>query len=291
MSGESAVFRLTTWKKLSVYVVLVLLCVPALMPLMWMVSTSLKTDAQVFAVGSQGAPPVTLGSLIPNPVEFGNYPKALEALPIHVYLRNSILLVLCTIVGGVLSSAMVAHGFARCRVPFKNGLFLVMLSTMALPPQVTMVPTFTLFRYLGWYGTYLPLIVPAFFGIPYFVFLLTQFMKSLPSDLFEAGRVDGMSEWQLFLKVALPLSQPALATCALFQFVWTWNDFLGPLLYLNDPNKYTLAYGLQQFVSRNGGQWTMLMAASTLFVLPVFLVFLLAQKTFVEGIATTGGKN
>ncbi len=291
MEANTGPFRIRAGKKILIYAILILLSIPALLPMLWMISTSFKSDAQVFAVGGESAPPVTLGSLIPNPIDVSNYPKALEAVPFHVYLRNTIFLVLITILGAIASSAIVAHGFARCNIPTKNVLFLFMLSTMALPTQVTMVPTFSLFSYLGWYGTYLPLIVPAFFGIPYFIFLLTQFMKSLPNDLYEAGRVDGMSEWKLFLMVTLPLSKPALATCALFQFVWTWNDFLGPLLYLSNPNQYTVAYGLQQFLSRNGGQWTMLMAASTIFVLPVFFVFLLAQKTFVQGIATTGGKN
>lgn len=282
---------MTAVAKVATYVVLILLCIPALAPLFWMVSTSFKTDSQLFATGGEGAPPLTLSSLLPNPATLENYPKALAAVPFQVYLRNTIILVFFTVFGAVLSSAIVAHGFARCQIPWRNGLFLFMVSTMALPAQVTMVPNFVLFKNLGWYGTYLPLIVPAFFGIPYFIFLLTQFMKSLPLDLYEAGRVDGMSEWRLFTWVTVPLAKPALATCALFQFVWTWNDFLGPLLYLNDARQYTVAYGLQQFLSKNGGQWTMLMAASTLFVLPVFLVFMVAQRTFIQGIATTGGKN
>jgi len=291
MSSVPLPFRLTFGRKALVYVVLVLLCVPALMPLMWMVSTSLKTDAQVFATGGAGSNAVTLGSLIPNPVDFSNYPKALQAVPFPVYLRNTVFLVLVSILAGVFSSAVVAHGFARCNISGKGLLFGVMLATMALPGQVTMVPNFMLFRAFGWYGTYLPLVVPICFGVPYYIFLMTQFMKSLPGELYEAGRIDGVSEWKLFMTVTLPLSKPALATCALFQFVATWNDFLGPLLYLNNPANYTVAYGLQQFLSRNGGQWTMLMAASAVFVVPVFLVFLMAQKTFVEGIATTGGKN
>lgn len=291
MSSVPLPFRLNLGRKALVYLVLVLLCVPALMPLMWMVSTSLKTDAQVFATGGAGSNAVTLGSLIPNPVDFSNYPKALQAVPFPVYLRNTVFLVLVSILAGVFSSAVVAHGFARCHISGKGLLFGVMLATMALPGQVTMVPNFMLFRAFGWYGTYLPLVVPICFGVPYYIFLMTQFMKSLPGELYEAGRIDGVSEWKLFTTVTLPLSKPALATCALFQFVGTWNDFLGPLLYLNNPANYTVAYGLQQFLSRNGGQWTMLMAASAVFVVPVFLVFLMAQKTFVEGIATTGGKN
>lgn len=166
-----------------------------------------------------------------------------------------------------------------------------MISTMAIPPQVTMIPVFTMFRALGWYGTYLPLVAPSFFGAPFFIFLLTQFYKSLPDEMAEAARMDGASEWRIFSRLVLPLSKPALATCALFQFVDTWNDFFGPLLYLNDPNKYTLAYGLQQFLAKNGGQWTMLMAGATLFTLPMIALFFFAQRTFIQGIATSGSKN
>jgi len=283
--------KLTVTQKVLTYAVLILLAIPALMPVFWMISTSLKTDAQVFAQGGNGAPPVTLASLIPHPATLQNYPAALKAVPFLLYARNTMFLVVANIFAAVLSSSIVAHGFARCKVPLGTGLFVFMLSTMALPGQVTMVPNFALFSHLGWYGTYLPLTIPAFFGSPYYIFLLTQFMKTLPMDIYESGRIDGMSEWQLFLKVTVPLSKPALATCALFQFVGTWNDFFGPLLYINDPSKYTVAYGLQQFVSRNGGQYLLLMAASTLFVVPVLLVFILAQRTFIEGIATTGGKN
>jgi multiple sugar transport system permease protein len=166
-----------------------------------------------------------------------------------------------------------------------------MISTIALPPQVTMVPIFALFRWLHWYGTYLPLIVPSFCGVPFYIFLLTQFFRKLPSELTEAARIDGANEWRIFWQVILPLTKPALATCALFQFLGTWNDFLGPLLYINDPNRYTLAYGLQQLLSTHGGEWASLMADSTIFILPIVVLFFFTQKTFISGIATTGSKN
>ncbi|MCU0315357.1 MAG: carbohydrate ABC transporter permease [Fimbriimonadaceae bacterium] len=165
-----------------------------------------------------------------------------------------------------------------------------MLGTMALPGQVTMIPVFTLFKNLGWYGTYLPLIVPAFFASPFLVFLLTQFFRTLPTEMLEAGRVDGATEWRIFIQLVIPLSKPALATCTLFVFLGTWNEFFGPLLYINDPTKYTLAYGLQQFLSNYGGAWSYLMAAATLFTLPILVLFFFAQKTFIQGISTTGGK-
>src|SRR5262249_48197557 len=195
------------------------------------------------------------------------------------------------VLGAVLSSAIVAYGFARTEFRGKNALFLLMISTMALPVQVTMIPVFALFRWLGWYGTYLPLIVPAFFGVPFFIFLLAQFFRPLPNEFSEAARVDGAGEWTIFWRVLLPLSKPALATCALFQFLGTWNDFFGPLLYINDSRRYTLAYGLQQFLAVHGGQWAQLMAGATLFPILIIVLFFCAQRSFIQGIATTGGKN
>jgi multiple sugar transport system permease protein len=274
-----------------VFLVLVVLSVPALLPMAWMVSTSLKTDKQVFATEGKGAPVVGLRSLVPNPPTFTNYPEALKAVPLRVYIRNTAMLCGLTVIGAVLSSAVVAYGFARLKFVGRDALFLLMIATMAVPGQVTMVPVFAMYRWLGWYGTYLPLVVPSFFGVPFYIFLLTQFYRTLPDEMAEAARLDGASEGSIFRRVVLPLSKPALATCALFQFIGTWNDFLGPLLYLNDPQKYTVAYGLQQFMSKTGGQWTLLMAASTLFALPVIVLFFFAQKTFIQGIATTGGRN
>ena len=183
-----------------------------------------------------------------------------------------------------------AYGFARIQFKGSGFWFGLMLATMALPGQVTMIPIFTLFRNLGWYGTYLPLIVPAFCGAPFFIFLLTQFFRTLPMEFAESAKVDGANEWTIFCRLILPLSKPALATCALFSFLGTWNDFLGPLLYLSNPSKYTLAYGLQQFLSNYYVNWMQLMAASTLFTIPIVVLFFFAQKTFIQGIATTGGK-
>jgi multiple sugar transport system permease protein len=245
----------------------------------------------VFAKHGQGAQTASFLRLIPHVVRWENYPDALHAVPYLAYLRNTVYLCLVTVIGAVFSSAVVAYGFARHKFIASGFLFLLMISTMAIPPQVTMIPIFALFKALGWYDTFLPLTVPAFTGAPFFIFLLTQFFRTLPEELAEAARVDGMNEWSIFCRIVLPLSKPALATCALFQFIGAWNDFLGPLLYLNDPNKYTLAYGLQQFMSKNGGSWTLLMAGATIFTVPMILLFFVAQKTFIQGIATTGGRN
>ena len=277
--------RLPISSKVAVYAALLMLSLPAMLPLLWMVSTSFKGNEQIFAGGD-----FNFRSLIPAPLVTSNYPEALQNMPFVLYLRNTLLLCICTVVGAVASSAVVAYGFAKIEFAGKGLLFGLMIATMALPGQVTMIPVFSLFRSLGWYGTYLPLIVPAFTASAYYVFLLTQFFKTIPTEMSEAARVDGATEWSIFRRLVLPLSKPALATCALFQFIGTWNDFLGPLLYVNDPAKYPLAYGLQQFVSHYGGFYAQLMAAATIFTLPIILLFFFAQKTFIQGISTTGGK-
>lgn len=281
----SAPLKLPLATKVGIYAALVLLSLPALLPMFWMVSTSLKTDAQIF-----GKSDFNLQSLIPSPVNTQNYPAALKNMPFILYLRNTLVLCLFRVIGAVSSSALVAYGFAKLRFAGRDVLFGLMISTMALPGQVTMIPVFSLFRSLGWYGTYLPLIVPAFTSPAYYVFLLTQFFKTLPNEMSEAAKVDGAGEWSIFWQLVIPLSKPALVTCGLFTFIGTWNDFLGPLLYVNDPAQYPLAYGLQQFVSHYGGYFAQLMAAATIFTLPIILLFFFAQKTFIQGISTTGGK-
>jgi multiple sugar transport system permease protein len=285
--GRRPLFGLSPGQHAAAHATLIALCIPALMPLLWMVSTSLKTDKQIY--DSSGS--TSISSLLPHPIAWANYIGAVHAIPFAMYLKNTVFLCLFTVVGSVLSSSIVAYGFGKLEFKGKNALFLLMISTMALPAQVTMVPVFNMYRTLGWYGTYLPLIVPSFFGTPFFIFLLTQFYRKLPTELAEAARIDGASEWRIFWQIMLPLAIPALVSCALFQFIWTWNDFFGPLLYINDPSKYTLAYGLQQFLSVHGSEWSRLMAGATMFVLPVIVLFFLAQRTFIQGIATTGGKN
>lgn len=274
--------------------VLVLLSIPCLLPLIWMISTSLKTDAQIFPSTESASAVSGLRNMLPNPVRFENYPEAMGMVPFGTYLLNTLFLCLTTVVGAVFSSALVAYGFARTNFKGKKILFILMLSTLMLPYHVTMIPNFILFQKLKWLGTYLPLTVPAFLGIPFYIFLMTQFFRTIPQELTEAARIDGCGEFRIFLTMVLPLSIPVLATCALFQFIGTWNDFLGPLVYINDPSKYTLAYGLQQFLGASGGtmsgKWAQLMAGSTVFTLPIIVLFFLTQKTFIQGIATTGGK-
>lgn len=289
MKSSASPLRLSRTQRIAAHALLLALCLPFILPLVWMTSTSLKTDDQIYAREGRDTA-ISLTSLIPSPVKWSNYAEAVQTVPVGAYLRNTIFLCAANVAGAVLASAIVAYGFARLRFRGREVLFMLMISTMALPGQVTMIPVFALFRALGWYGTFLPLIVPACFGNPFYIFLMRQFFRTIPEELAEAARIDGASEWRIFWQVMLPLAKPAMATCALFQFLYTWNDFFGPLLYINDPTKYTLAYGLQQFMSSYGGEWAQLMAGACIFTVPVIVLFFLAQRTFIQGIATTGGK-
>jgi multiple sugar transport system permease protein len=281
----------TTWfQRLTTHLVLLLLAVPMCLPLVWMIGTSLKADAQVFPKTVPENFSQFLAQWWPNPFRWANYPESLQYVPFAVYLRNTLLLCVLNVIGAVASSAVAAYAFAKLHWRGRNVLFGIVIATMILPGEVRLIPTFALYRGLHLYGTFWPLILPAFFGNAFFIFLLRQFFRTIPDDLCDAARIDGCSEWGIFVRMILPLSKPALATCALFQFLGTWNDFTGPLLYLNDQNKYTLAYGLQQFLGSYGSEWAKLMAAATVFTVPIIILFFLAQRTFIQGIATTGSK-
>ncbi len=229
-------------------------------------------------------------SLWPDEWRWSNYAEAVRAMPFVRYLRNSLLLALGSVIGSLLSCSLAAYGFARLRWRGRNLLFGLLIATMLLPWHVTMIPRFLLLRELQLYNTLAALVVPTFLGDAFYIFLLRQFFLTIPEELSEAARLDGLSEWGIFWRIILPLSRPALATMALFQFVAAWNDFGGPLLYLSDPRKFPLAYGLEQFLSAYSDQTHLLLAASVLFTLPIVLLFLLAQKTFLRGITTTGLK-
>lgn len=250
-------------------------------PFLWMVSTSLKPDSQVFTPHVQW---------LPRPALWGNYPTALASFPFWLYLRNTLFVCFMTTLGTVISAALPAYGFARLRWRGRDVLFLILICTIMLPAQVTMIPVFLTFRALGWTGTFLPLIVPPFLGSAFSIFLLRQFFLTIPQELSDAAKIDGCSELAILCRVVLPMAKPAVATIALFAFTWAWMDFLNPLVYLHDERQYTLAIGLQAFLGRHGSEWSLLMAASTVITLPMLLLFLLAQRTFIRGIALTGLK-
>ena len=264
-----------------VYVLLVSLSALFLLPLFWMITSALKPNYQVMAF-----PPVW----IPNPPKWSNFREALTYVPFGRFSINTVIIALGTIVGTVLSCTVVAYGFARLRAPGKNVLFIVLLATMMLPYPVTMIPLYVEFNAVGWVNTFLPLIVPAFFGVPFYIFLLRQFFMGIPTELEDAARIDGANTVEILWHVILPMSKPALAAVAILTFQATWNDFLPPLIYLHDQSKYTISLGLNFFRSTYTINWAYLMAASLVTMLPVVLLFFFAQRLFIQGITLTGIK-
>jgi ABC-type glycerol-3-phosphate transport system permease component len=256
-----------------------------LLPFFWMISTSLKELRQTIAF-----PPVW----IPNPIEWQNYADGWTALPFTLFLRNTVMITVLSTFGAVLSSSLVAFGFSRLRAPGSTTLFIILLSTLMLPSQVTLVPTFVLFRILGWVGTFAPLIVPAYFGGPFFIFLLRQFMMTVPLEMDDAARIDGCGSFGIYYRIMLPLVKAPLAAVAIFSFFAHWNDFLGPLIYLNREGLYTLAVGLNLFLGESRSvaiqPWNQLMAVALVVSLPCLLVFFFAQRVFIQGIVVTGVK-
>jgi multiple sugar transport system permease protein len=250
-------------------------------PLVWMVLSSFKPAEQIAADPHR---------VLPVEWRAANYVEAVTTMPYFRYLRNSLVLCGGSVLGTLWSCSLAAYGFARLKWPLRNQMFGALVATMLLPWHVTMIPRFLLLRELGLYNTLGALVVPTFFGDAFSIFLLRQFFLTIPDELSEAARLDGASEWGIFWRIMLPLSRPALATVALFQFVAAWNDFNGPLLYLNDPQRFPLAYGLEQFVSSYSSQTNLLMAAAVLFTLPIVILFFFTQRTFIRGIATTGLK-
>jgi multiple sugar transport system permease protein len=228
---------------------------------------------------------------VPHPLETSNYPQALSAEPFASYFFHTLYYCVTTVVGVTVSGSLVAYGFSRLKWPGRDQLFYVMVATMLLPFIVTLIPLFVLYKEIGWVGSYKPLIIPTFFGSSVFsTFLLRQFFMTIPQTLSDAARIDGANEFVIFSRIILPLAKPALATIALFQFIYAWNDFLGPLIYLDKSSLYPLSIGLSEFLGQYTTNWSWLMAASTVATLPMIVLFFLTQKTFIQGITLTGTK-
>lgn len=264
-----------------IHTVLILFSAVFLVPMLWLITSSLKTDAQILKF-----PPEWL----PSPLTFANYPGGLTFIPFWRYLLNTTLICIGAVTGTLLSCSLVAYGLARIRWRGRNVLFYVLLGTMMLPYQVTMVPVFVMFAAVGWVDTLWPLIIPHFFGNAFYIFLMRQFFLTIPVELTEAARIDGCTEWDIYRRVILPLSRPVLAAVGLFAFMAMWNDYLGPLIYLADESKYTLSLGLASFSSQYGSYPGMLMAVTTVITVPIIAIFFFAQRTFIQGITLTGIK-
>jgi len=272
--------------RLALYILVIICALAFGIPFFWTVSSSLKPISEIHLF-----PP----TLWPNDIRWTNYSDVFRLAPFARFIWNTVVITLLAMLGQVLSASAVAYGFARFRFPGRDALFFLVLSTMMLPWQVTIVPTFLLFRYLGWINTFLPLIVPSYFGGgAFFIFLLRQFFLTIPKDLDEAAKLDGATSFRIFWNIILPLSKPALATVAIFAFLDHWNEFIGPLIFLNSPEKFTLSIGLRYFMvnpfESDEPREAILMAASIIVALPPLALFFMAQKYFVRGIITTGLK-
>jgi multiple sugar transport system permease protein len=271
-------------QRVFVYLGVALVVALFMIPFLWMIVTSLKSPEDLTAHPLSWIPQTRYGQ---------NYPDALTIIPFMQYLGNTLLICIPNVVGTLLSCSLAAYSLACVRWPGRNVSFGLVLSTMMLPYPVTIIPLYLVFRHLGWItlaSGYLPLTVPAFFGAPFFIFLLRQFFASIPLELSEAAKVDGASELRIYAQIMLPLSRPALATTALLTFLYTYTDFLNPLIYINDPDRFTLSLGLLGYFSQHGASWGPLMAAAVMFTIPTAVLFLLAQRAFIQGIATSGLK-
>ena len=268
--------------KTVVYLLLLAGAFGVMIPFFWMLSTSLKRPGTEFTFPIEW---------IPVPPRFGNYWTAWSILPFNQWLLNTVRITGLSILGHIISCAIVGFGFARIRFPGRDAIFLLVLATMMLPFPSIIIPLFILFRELGWINTILPLVVPTFFATSaFYIFLLRQFFMTLPLELDDAARVDGCSTFGIFYRICVPLIKPALGIILVFSFMNHWNDFLGPLIFLSDIDKYTLALGLRYFQGQHRVEWTLLMAASLLILSPCIILFFIAQKNYIQGIVITGVK-
>jgi multiple sugar transport system permease protein len=263
------------------YATLIAVAALFVLPLYWMLGTALKTPEQTFAL-----PP----EWIPNPIAWNNFTEVFAEVPFGRFIINSFILVALNVIGELVAVSLVAYGFARLRFPGRSVLFLLMLSTLMIPYHVTLVPRFILFSKLGWVNTYLPLFIPAFTGSSFLIFLVRQYMMSIPYDLDEAAYIDGANWFDVFWRIILPLSRPALMLVIVFTFVNVWNDFLQPLIYLNDPNLFTVSLGLSFFQGTRETNWNLLMAGSLMATIPPLLLFFFAQRQLIGGISIEGLK-
>lgn len=284
MTANDGLFQKTSvnrqTKKILSYVLMTVIGIILIILLLWMVFTSLKPMEEIVRY-----PP----TFFPEKIVWENYLDTIAAFPFWRYARNTLFITVLVVIGNVLSNSFIAYGFAKLDFPGKKLMFALVLSTMMIPGFVTMIPQYVLFSKIGWVGTYLPLIVPSFFGNAFNIFLMRQFYLSINNELIEAAEIDGANHLYIWSHLMLPLTKPALITIAINSFNAAWNDFLGPLLYIQDQEKYTLQIGLQVFQNQATTQWNYLMAGATLVLIPTILLFFFAQRYFIEGMDLTGG--
>lgn len=263
------------------YVVMTAIALVFMIPLLWMISTSLKARWEIFAWPPQW---------IPETIHWENYGEAFSRYPLGRFMLNTAFLVIANIAGQLFAVPLVAYGFARLRFPGKNVLFFIMLGTMMMPGHIKLIPLFAIYNKLGWMDTYWPLIVPAFFGSPFFIFLMVQYMRTFPRDLDDAARIDGAGTWGILYRILLPLCKPPLTIVLVFTFLWSWNEFMHPLIFLNSFELYPIQVGLAFFRGRYSVEWNLFMAATLVSTLPILVLYFFSQKQLIGGIASVGLK-
>ena len=269
------------FEEIILYSILIGLAVAFIIPFVFIFFGSFKESSELFRVPFKW---------LPDSFQLGNYKEMFTSIPFFKYLKNTLIIVFFNVTGSLISSSFIAYGFAKLRWPYRDKVFMIVLVTMILPFQVTMVPLFLMFTKMGWIGTFLPLTVTAFFGNPFFIFLLRQFFISIPEELSESARIDGAGEFRIYATMIMPLAKPVLATVAIFAFIRTWNDFVGPLVFLANDDLYTLSLAAQLLRSNLDPKWHVLLALGVVMILPVLIIFFLLKKYFIEGVAMSGLK-
>jgi multiple sugar transport system permease protein len=263
------------------YVVLIIGSVSFLLPFIWMLTTSLKNDSQIYTFPVQW---------VPNPVQWENYARLFAQAPMWVYLRNTVVLTVFGVAFSLIGSSIAAYAFARLRFPGRDAMFFIMLATIMIPDWATLIPRYIMFGKLGWLDTYLPILLPALFATPFNTFLLRQFFLSIPQELEDAAKVDGAGTMRCFLQIVVPMSRSALLIVGLFAFLYYWNDFLGPLIYLSSDNKFPISLGIMNFASQQVQDFALMMGAATVAMAPCVILFFIAQRWFIQGVVITGVK-
>lgn len=273
--------KLPSLEAVILYAILTFLAILFILPIFYLFMGAFKAESELFRVPFKW---------LPDKFILDNFINMFSSIPFMRYLKNTLIIVVFNIAGSLLSCSLVAYGFSRLRWPGRDKVFILVLITMILPYQVTLVPLFLMFTKMKWIGTFLPLVVPCFFGNPFFIFLLRQFFTGIPQDISEAARIDGANELTIFSRLVLPMAKPALTTVALFAFIRSWNDFLGPLVFLGRDELYTLSLAASMLKSNLDPNWSVLLALGAVMILPVLMIFFVMQRYFIQGIAMSGIK-
>ncbi len=268
-------------KKGIIYLFLILFAMGFLLPFFFLLTGSFKTSSELFAVPFHW---------LPKRFTLENYQQVFTKIPFFRYLRNTVIIVVLNIIGAIISNSLIAYGFSRLRWPGRDKIFMIVIATMILPYQVTLIPLYLMYTKVGWIGTFLPLTLPGFFGNAFFIFLMRQFLVGIPKEITESARIDGASEFTIFLKLIMPISKPVLATVAIMSFMNSWKDFLGPLVFLGSDKLYTLSLAASMLRSNLNPNWELLLALGVVMVLPVLILFFVLQKYFIQGITMSGIK-